>query len=260
MSQPKTLAFFGATGDCVGHCLALALRNSHACTALARTPSNLTSSLSAKGISPEIQSRHLTITQGDIRDSAAVKKVVTTPSGKPVDIIISGIGPNTFYLSPNPFAPLGIHDSTVCRDASRTILSALPTDLPPQDKPLLINISTTGIPSPGAPRDVPLLYVPLYHWLLHHPHIDKGAMESHLRAVMGMEESERPIRGFVNVKPTLLTGGEGKGWEKIRYGQEMRPTVGYFVARKDVGEWVFERLVRRDAEEGWVGGGVTLTN
>ena len=40
----------------------------------------------------------------------------------------------------------------------------------------------------------------------------------------------------------------------------MSPAVGYFVARKDVGEWVFERLVKREPEEGWIGGGVTLTN
>ena len=85
-------------------------------------------------------------------------------------------------------------------------------------------------------------------------------MEANLRDVMGKSEGERPIKGFVNVKPTLLTGGEGIGWEKIRFGQEMSPAVGYFVARKDVGEWVFERLVKREPEEGWIGGGVTLTN
>lgn len=85
-------------------------------------------------------------------------------------------------------------------------------------------------------------------------------MEANLRAVMSESESERPIRGFVNVKPTLLTDGEGKGWEKIKYGQEGRPALGYFVARKDVGEWVFEKLVRREVEEGWVGSGITLAN
>jgi len=85
-------------------------------------------------------------------------------------------------------------------------------------------------------------------------------MEANLRAVMSKSESERPIRGFVNVKPTLLTDGEGKGWEKIKFGLEGRPALGYFVARKDVGEWVFERLVRREVEEGWEGRGVTLAN
>ena len=77
---------------------------------------------------------------------------------------------------------------------------------------------------------------------------------------MGKAEAERPIRGFVNVKPTLLTGGEGVGWEKVRFGQEMEPALGYFVARKDVGEWIFERLIRRDGKEGWFNGAVTLAN
>lgn len=85
-------------------------------------------------------------------------------------------------------------------------------------------------------------------------------MEGNLRAVMSKRENERPIRGFVNVKPTLLTSGEGKGWEKVRSGGEMRPALGYFVARKDVGEWVFERLIKGEGEEGWVGGAVTLAN
>lgn len=86
-------------------------------------------------------------------------------------------------------------------------------------------------------------------------------MEAILRDVMSKSESERGIRGFVNVKPTLLSGGEGYGWEKIRYGQEMSPALGWFVARKDVGEWIFERVVRGEGwEEGWMGGGVTLTN
>lgn len=260
MSHTKTLAFFGATGDCAGYCLALALRNEYTCTALARTPSKLTASLTAKGISPDIQSRFLTIIHGDVRDAAAVKQTLTTPAGKTVDVIISGIGPTDFELHLNPLAPLGLKDSRLCREASRTILAALPTDTPPEAKPLLINISTTGIPSPGAPRDVPLLWVPLYHWLLHHPHVDKGEMEANLRAVMGKSESERPIRGFVNVKPTLLTSGEGKGWEKVSFGQERNPALGYFIARKDVGEWVFEKLIRREFEEGWLGGGVTLAN
>lgn len=260
MARPKTIAFFGATGDSAGYCLALALKNEHTCTALARTPSKLTASLIAKGVSPELQDRLLTIIHGDIRDPSTVRKALTSPSGKTVDTIVSGIGPTSFYLYPNPLAPIGITDSTLCREASRTILAALPTDLPKENKPLLINISTTGIPSPGAPRDVPFLWLPLYRWLLHHPHVDKGEMEAKLRAVMSKEESERPIRDYVNVKPTLLTGGEGLGWENIRFGQEKSPALGYFVARKDVGEWIFERMIRREVEEKWLGGAVTLTN
>jgi len=274
MSSTRTIAFFGATGDCAGSCLAACLRNEYTCTALARSPQKLKDSLSAKGISPDIQSRFLTITQGDIRDVEAVRTVLhpsinsdtttlTTKDTRTVDLIISGIGPTSFYLHPNPLAPIGIQDSTICRDASKTILAALlPSTYPSHAKPLLINISTTGISPPDCPRDIPFLYIPLYRWLLHHPHVDKGAMEGNLRDMFKskVREEERGIRGFVNVKPTLLTGGEGKGWEKIRFGVETEPAVGWFVARRDVGEWIFERCVRREIEEGWVGRGVTLAN
>ena len=284
MSTTRTIAFFGATGDCAGYCLAACLRNEYTCTALARSPEKLQVSLAAKGISPEIQSQFLTITQGDIRDIEAVRTVLhpttnsktkTTTTTQPttpnqevvVDLIISGIGPTAFYLHPNPLAPIGIQDSAICWDASKTILAALlpntPNTAPSHSKPLLINISTTGISPPGLPRDIPFLYIPLYRWLLHHPHVDKAGMEKNLRNLMtdpGVKEEERGIRGFVNVKPTLLTGGEGKGWEKIRAGVETEPAIGWFVARRDVGEWVFERFVRREVEEGWVGRGVSLAN
>lgn len=265
MAQGTTIAFFGATGDSAGYCLAAALRNEYACTALARTPSKLTTSLTTKGISPETQVRFLTIVQGDVRDPEPVKQTLR-PGGKTVDIIVSGVGATAFYLHPNPLAPIGIQDSTICRDASRSILAALEQNQNQQgsgsgsgsQKPLLINISTTGIAPPGKPRDVPLLWLPLYRWLLHHPHVDKAEMEANLRAVMAKEE--RPLRGYVNVKPTLLSGGEGIGWERVRFGVDDEPAVGYFVARKDVGEWIFERLVRREWGVGWEGNGVCLAN
>lgn len=71
---------------------------------------------------------------------------------------------------------------------------------------------------------------------------------------------EKVISGFVNVKPTLLTNGDGIGWERLRFGVESEPAVGWRVARRDVGEWVFERVVRREVPGGWVGRGVTLAN
>ncbi|KAM0721737.1 hypothetical protein Q7P37_002662 [Cladosporium fusiforme] len=258
MSTPKTIAFFGATGDSAGYCLAAALKNEHPCTALARTPQKLTDSLNAKGVSADLQTRFLTVIKGDIRDPETVKQALS-PAGKVVDIIVSGVGATSFYLNPNPLAPLGIKDATICRDASRAILSALPTGPEASPKPLLVTISTTGITPRGKPRDVPLLWSPLYHWLLHHPHVDKAEMEAHLRAVMAKPESERPVKAYLNVKPTLLTSGEGVGWQNIRYGRDDAPAVGYFVARKDVGEWVYERAVRREWEEGWEGNAVCLT-
>lgn len=108
MSAPitlKTLAFFGATGDCAGHCLAAALSAGHTCNALARTPSKLTDSLATKGVSKETQDKLLTITQGDIRDVKVVERVLSVKTRRHieegpssvledtlVDMIISGAG------------------------------------------------------------------------------------------------------------------------------------------------------------------------
>jgi hypothetical protein len=56
----------------------------------------------------------------------------------------------------------------------------------------------------------------------------------------GVQEGDRGIRGFVNVKPTLLTG---RGWDEIRFGVETEPAIEWFVARRDVGECEFLRGV-----------------
>lgn len=255
-TTPKRLAFFGATGDTAGHALAAALRANHPCTALARNASKLQDSLASKGIDAATQSRLLTITQGDIRDPSAVQQTLTpTP-----DTIISGMGATSIYLSPNPLAPIAMHDASICTDATRAILAAVSASAEgSKKKPLLIVVSTTGIPSPGCPRDVPLLYLPLYKWLLHAPHADKAVMETELRKEVS-EGGEKRVRGVVDVKATLLTSGAGIGWEKVRFGSERKPALGWTVARKDVGEWVFERVVRL----GELGGGgwecVTITN
>jgi putative NADH-flavin reductase len=95
----KTLAFFGATGDCAGFCLAAALKENYDCIALARTPEKLSQSMTAKGVSQDALSSRLTIIKGDIRDIEAVKQVLVL-NGKVVDTIISGIGCTGMLASP----------------------------------------------------------------------------------------------------------------------------------------------------------------
>ena len=75
MAPPK-VAFFGATGDCAGYCLANALNAGYDCVALARTPAKLTKSMKDKGVNVEALDQHLTIVEGNVKDVEAVKKAL----------------------------------------------------------------------------------------------------------------------------------------------------------------------------------------
>lgn len=252
------VAFFGATGDCAGFCLAAALRAGFDCVALARSQTKLRDSLQAKGVSSVIIEERLVIVQGDVRDARAVAEALHV-NGRTVDVIVSGIG-GTLQLQASLFQPAVINDATICRDAGQVILDAL-VELAPPHKPLLVSISTTGITNKGEPEDVPLLFRPLYHWFLAHPHADKKALEDKLHDHLQADESKRGIRGYINVKPSLLLDGEGKGSAAVRYGVEGLddPAVGYTICRKDVGEWIFEKLLRRVPPDNWLNKGITLT-
>ncbi|KAI4160174.1 MAG: hypothetical protein LQ342_005963 [Letrouitia transgressa] len=254
--MPASIAFFGATGGSTLACLALALEAGHPCSALSRSSSKLRSLLLDRQIPESTLSAHLTITEGDIRDAAAVSRTLSSSS-----LIISGIGA---YPKPrtNPLNP-SFQDPIICQDAIATILSALRTASSPK-KPLLVALSTTGISSRA--RDVPLVLVPLYAWFLHIPHADKKAMEVLLETERAKPEPERAIADFVIVRPSLLKDGKRLGAEKVRVGEEgegiMAPAVGYTISREDVGGWVFENVVAKGEEEGrkrWGGKMVSLT-
>ncbi|KAK5113865.1 hypothetical protein LTR85_010398 [Meristemomyces frigidus] len=252
-----TVAFFGATGGCAGHCLAFSLKAGYDCTALARTPAKLTESMKAKGVSPQTLDNHLTIVQGDVKDIDAVKRTLQLPNGEIVDIIMSGIGtyPGFQWSITRPVIQ---PDATLCRDAVATILHAL-QQLKPSKEPLFINMTTTGIQPKGKPRDVPLLFVPLYHWLLAAPHEDKRGVVDMLAEHVRLPEAERGIEGFVNVMASLLMDGEGKGLQAVREGVTEKPAVGYTIQRKDVGLWIFERLVKSEARGEWLNKSASIT-
>lgn len=116
-----------------------------------------------------------------------------------------------------------------------------------QLKPEIVAVSTTGISS--GPRDVPLLYYPLYRWALKVPHEDKAGMEKLLWDEAKRGGRERVTGSFVIVRATLLTNSE-RGVDKVRWGGEGKPVLGWTVGRRDVGEWIYEKVVRRD-EERW---------
>lgn len=261
MTTPtKTLAFFGATGDCAGHCLATTLKAGYHCTAMARTPSKLTAAMKAKGVSDAALDSQLTIIQGDARDPSAIKQTLFH-NGKMADVIVSGMG-GTPTLQWSIFRPVILTDRKVCQDFGDTLLKVA-TDLCKEQnitkKPLLANVSTTGIPSPGMPNDVPMLFVPFYHWLLADPHADKLVFQKQLESYVKLPQNEQGIRAYVHTKPSLLLDGDGQGVDKVKEGVENKPAVGYTIQRKDVGNWMFERFVKNECKSEWLNKSITIT-
>lgn len=209
-----------------------------------------------KGVSTEALDQHLTIIQGDAKDVESVKKALQL-NGKVVDTVVVGIG-GTPFLRWSIISPVNLTDPTICQTAGATLLQAL-TELKPTKKPLLINVSTTGIWPKGMPSDLPLLYRPLYPWLLHVPHEDKRVWEQILAEHMQRPEAERGVQNFVHIKPSLLADGDGKGLDAVRQGIDEDPAVGYWIQRGDVGVFVFERLIKEGVKESWLNKSLSLT-
>lgn len=235
MSQ--TIAFLGATGGCAGACLVAALNDGYTCRALVRTPSKLTAMLDAKGVSKSSLA-NLEIIEGNAKDATSVKALLQTSTGI-VDTIVFGVG-----AAPKlrlHIMPVTLDDPNLCRTAMATFLSAL-NELKAVTKPRLLVVSTTGITR--GPRDVPFLYIPLYHWLLHVPHIDKRVMEQLVWEQKDRPPGERVIGEFAIIRPTLLMDGNGVGVGSIRSGLESSPALGWTIDRKDVGNWLFEKGIK----------------
>ncbi|KAK4630954.1 Reductase pytE [Fulvia fulva] len=257
--KSKTLAFFGAGGDCAGYCLANSLKAGYTCRALARAPSKLLDSLKKKGVPQATIDTNLTIIQGDVKNLDNVKSTLQTASGLPVEVIISGIGgtPN-FQVSLTQ--PLGMTEPNICNSAGSTILRAASEphlQHTEHSKPLLVNISTTGIPAPGAPWDVPCALSPLYRWGLHVPHEDKAKLEEKLREEVRL--SSCGIKGYVNIKPSLLFDGESKGLQAVKQGVDEKPAIGNSIHRQDVGLFIFEHFVKGEVVDEWINKSLTIT-
>lgn len=212
-------------------------------------------------ISTELISKHLTIVQGNSKDSVKVTEALKV-NNVVADMILSGVG-GVPVFKPNPLRPT-LDDPTICQDTVSTILKALrdlhsdPDSVSSQDKkkkPTLVVISSTGISDYG--RDVPLAMIPLYHWLLPIPHKDKKMMEKLLvEEIKGGDDDDgdasSAIENFVAVRPSFLTNGRALGFGAIRAGIDRQgkldnSAIGYTISRADVGGWIFEGLVEDKA-------------
>ncbi|PGH05800.1 hypothetical protein GX51_02773 [Blastomyces parvus] len=264
MSYPTdnsiNIAFFGATGGCTNACLTHALKNGYKASALARTPSKLQDLLLSQGVDQATINNNLTIIQGDATDVEAAKRTICPEgnNGRMVPFIISGLGGTPKFTA--ALQPVTIDNPTICETGTTTILSAVEALLPPntaeKEKPILAVVSTTGISA--GPKDVPCLLLPLYHFL-EVPHKDKKKMEQ----LIFDSPSKQLLRGAIAVRPTLLVGdhstASGKGWKTLKVGTEMAPALGHSIQRADVGEWIFEEVIRAGGGR-WLNEKVTLSS
>lgn len=227
---------------------------------VARSPSKLLDSLRQRDLSESMIKDHLVIVKGSVTDLDAVRRTIQ-PGGDDspvVDIIVSGIGGKVLFH--NPLSPT-LDNPTICQDGIRVILSAAAgtarSSSDTDKKPTLIVLSTTGVTDKC--RDVPFAMMPLYYWLLKVPHEDKKVMEGLIREESVKSVQERGIGEYTIVRPSMLTDSVGVGLNKIQVGVEDKPAVGYFIAREDVGQWVFEVLVKPGLTNDYLGQAVSIT-
>ncbi|KAF4453290.1 hypothetical protein F53441_4020 [Fusarium austroafricanum] len=204
---------------------------------------------------------YLIIYQGDIKNPANVQQVLISPTDKTfvVDFILSGVGAYpTFQWS--LVSPFPLTDPTIAEDAMKTISAALSSlsetsikSTSTGKKPLLVTVSTAGC---GRNRGIPLpIYLP-YHYFLGGPLADKKQMEK-----VAMAPEGRKLWDFVIMRPLILTDGVEKGDDYLRVGWEWGteedyndhsgepgPQIGYTVSRRDVGKWIFDKVV---VQGGW---------
>ncbi|KAJ3234858.1 hypothetical protein HDU81_001072 [Chytriomyces hyalinus] len=277
-NELKTIAFFGATGGCTLATLAKSISNGNFCSALARTPQKLLDQLEVLNVSQEAIKKNLVIIPGDVRDIKSVKATLqpvfpssergNNNSARLVDIVMSGIG-SMPKLQANVLEPVTLHDPTICKDAAETIVRALEeirrTDAVHFKPPSMIAISTTGIDKNS--RDLSILLIPLYHWLLAVPHLDKMELE---KAVVGGVEG-KVLAAHFTVRPSLLTDGKAKGSGAVRVGAvsschsvegnvaEGSPAIGYTISRTDVGNWIFDEIIAGKDVGCWENKCISLT-
>ncbi|CAG8980981.1 hypothetical protein HYALB_00011090 [Hymenoscyphus albidus] len=245
-----TIAFFGAGGGCAGSTLAKCLKSGYTCRALARNKIKLVTFLTTQYSVTESQiSNHLTVIEGNIRDEAAVTSTLfpRADSNTSIYLIIYGIGATPSFKWNCLIPSVQLDDPTICADGIKFITFVLKnrcaTSSEGSGKPALVAISTTGT---TEEKDVPSLYIPLYSYLLHEAHTDKLNME---KAVMSASD-EGVLKGHVIVKTTLLTDGEEKGTAKVKSAlQGERGAIGYSISRKDVGAFMFEKIIEQGRME-----------
>lgn len=270
MSQ-QTILFLGATGGVTNACLARTLKSgTHHAIAMVRTPDKLIKQLQEQQGLSTAELANLTTLQGNALQLQSVKNALLS-SGTLPDIVVTGLGgaPVFTWNIRHPLVFFKLDQPTICQDAARTLVSALReiySENPALSnrKPDLVFVSTTGVTR--GPEDVPFGMRFLYHSILEEPHIDKRGMENVYRGEAELPGGDGVFASVTGIRPTLLAGSgvlsEGIGQKKIKAGIESKPATGFKIQRADVGTWMWENVVSRNAErengKGWRGEMVSL--
>ncbi|KAN0110127.1 hypothetical protein V8E51_006514 [Hyaloscypha variabilis] len=226
----RTVAFLGASAGVGLSALKHSLAAGNQCIALCRYPPKLTS------IFPQNITPNLKIIEGNAKDITSVSKCVRC-DGRLVDEIIFTVGGKLNF-------PKFTLDPEVCRTVISTVLEAI-TQLRAggiTGRPYIVACSSAGISDFG--RDLPLVMIPLYYYVLQAPNEDKKAMEKRL---------EESTEEYTVVRMSALMGGETKriirvGLEDPKKGRE-EGVIGYTISKEDAGRWIAENLVfERDAK------------
>jgi hypothetical protein len=237
---------------------------------VARTPQKLRDLLEKEhSVTAAAIDKNLTIIQGNATDLAAVKQALA-PKGTLASIIVSAVG-GAPKFNRSLTTPFTLDQPTICEDSAVALVAALKElrseGVSSEALPTIIVVSTTGL---TEERDVPCLFMPLYHVGLKIPHIDKKIMERKIVAASTETGSEAPVSNFIIVRPSLLMDGPSLGSDKVRTGwvkhenaphavtgEAPGPAIGYTIRRVEVGTWIFENGIKNVSE--YKGRCVTLT-
>ncbi|KAK3180263.1 hypothetical protein K4F52_008349 [Lecanicillium sp. MT-2017a] len=239
-----TIAFFGASAGCGLSALKRAVEDGHTCIAMCRKPEKMDAHFPSKP-------SNLIVKAGNAHDADSVAACLVNPhdSSSMVDMVHFSIG-GAFNMK-----TWKIDDPDVCKKGTDTLLTSIEQlrSRGVTGRPLLVVVSTTGISKYG--RDVPLLYTPLYHFMLKMPHADKLVMEE--RLVSGGER-------YILVRPSLLVDGT-KPDTQIRVGVEDPAKgievkeVGYNISREDVGRWNYKNILSQEGQNKFEGKAISIT-
>ncbi|KAG0235091.1 hypothetical protein BGW42_005884 [Actinomortierella wolfii] len=244
----------------------------HAMEEYIEAPFNAASShtiLLAQDISQATIDSQLTVAKGDIADVSAIKNALYTSTKdnatpRLASTIVSGIGgaPKLQKSSKNPKT---IDNPEICATAICNILQALHETSSASGTPGSHDSKpTTGLSD--IKEDVLLGFRTLYRTLLAALHAYKETMERIIDEHMAVEAQEQcMLRSAVVVRASLLKGDHLieskslKGYKAFKVGTEENPAIGYTVHRVDVGNWIYEEVVRTGGSS-FVGEKVTLTD
>ncbi|KAF4467994.1 hypothetical protein FALBO_5135 [Fusarium albosuccineum] len=121
----------------------------------------------------------------------------------------------------------------------------------------LRNLLTTGHSIPSATVDQ---YLAIYQGDMKDPAAARRNKKNMEKVVM--EDGGKHVRDFVIMRPLFLTDGAARGDDHLRVGwewgidrgedevKEPGPVIGYYISRKDVGEWTFNHVIAQGGREG----------